>query len=237
MHSTASEPGPTGRPADDARRGLALFLGLVVVGSAPLLSLIVRSGASIRDLPVYVLALMWVPALASVITRVATGDGFDDLSFALRRRRVVKRVALAVLSPVAVGGVAYGLAWATGVVSFAPPADAGRPLLAFGAELLFAVTVGTVVGVLSAAGEEIGWRGYMLPRMIDAGIPVPVLTGGVVWGLWHVPAILTGQYAAGANPALSAALFVVLAVALTALWTAWTLETGSVWPAIFGHAA
>jgi hypothetical protein len=146
-------------------------------------------------------------------------------------------VSLAVLFPVLVGAVAYGTAWGLGLVSFAAPAGSGPPILAFTVELLFAGTVGALVGIVSAAGEEIGWRGYMIPRMVEGDIPVPFLAGGILWGLWHVPAILTGQYAAGTNRILSAGLFVVVAISLTVLWSTWTLESGSVWPAILGHSA
>lgn len=58
--------------------------------------------------------------------------------------------------------------------------------------LLVASTIGTAVGVVAAAGEEIGWRGYMVIRLIDAGVQRPVLVSGVIWGLWHVPLIVIG---------------------------------------------
>jgi len=220
-----------------ARRGLALYFGLVLLGSVPLLYAIIGTGEPIEEQLGYILALMWVPALASVGARVGNGEGFDDLSFRLRDRTVAVRVLQAVLFPFVVGGIAYGAAWGLGLVAFAAPLGTENPVAAFAGELLFAATVGAVVGVISAAGEEIGWRGYMTSRLIDAEIPAPVLTGGVLWGLWHVPAILTGQYAAGQNRLLSAGLFVVVAVSVTVLWSAWTLETGSVWPAILGHSA
>ena len=54
------------------------------------------------------------------------------------------------------------------------------------------MTVGLVLNLVRAAGEEIGWRGYMLTRFIEAGIPRPVLTHAIVWGLWHLPLILFG---------------------------------------------
>ncbi|WP_254832762.1 CPBP family intramembrane glutamic endopeptidase [Haloglomus salinum] len=220
-----------------ARRGLILYLGLVLLGSVPLLSLIIRASTPIGQQLEYVLALMWVPALASGIARVANGEGFEDLSFRLRERTVAVRVLLAILFPVVVGAIAYGTAWGLGLVEFSTPAGAPNPISAFAGELLLAATVGAVVGVISAAGEEIGWRGYMNSRLVEAGVPAPIITGGVLWGCWHVPLILTGQYAAGRSRALSAASFVVVAVSLTVLWSAWTLETGSIWPAILGHSA
>jgi CAAX protease family protein len=35
------------------------------------------------------------------------------------------------------------------------------------------------------------------------GVPYPVLASGLIWGLWHIPLIVAGIYAAGPYPALS----------------------------------
>jgi membrane protease YdiL (CAAX protease family) len=57
-----------------------------------------------------------------------------------------------------------------------------------------------------AAGEEIGWRGYMLTRLIDARVPAPILTSGIVWALWHLPLVLGGGYPVASSPVAIAAL-------------------------------
>jgi len=237
MNSTHTHDTPTSEEVHTARRGLLLYFGVVLLVSVPLLYLIISAGTPIEQQLEYILPLMWTPAIASVVARVGNGEGFDDLSFRLRRRQVVVRVLQAILFPFVVGAIAYGAAWGVGLVEFAAPVGTSDPLSAFAGDLLFAATIGAVVGVISAAGEEIGWRGYMTSRLVTAGVPAPILTGGVLWGCWHVPAILTGQYAAGRSRMLSAVLFVVVAVSLTVLWSAWTLETGSIWPAILGHSA
>jgi membrane protease YdiL (CAAX protease family) len=77
----------------------------------------------------------------------------------------------------------------------------------------------------------------MLTRLIDAGVPRPILTSGLIWGLWHVPLILGGVYLAGPPPALAAVLFMVVATAFSFVFARLRLETGSVWPAIALHSA
>ena len=104
--------------------------------------------------------------------------------------------------PLVVGVVAYGTAWLTGLADF--QGDAATVLRG----VAFAATVATFVGLLAATGEEVGWRGNMLTRLIDAGVPRPVLVSGLIWAVWHVPLILAGLYASGSNPAISAVLFI-----------------------------
>lgn len=77
----------------------------------------------------------------------------------------------------------------------------------------------------------------MLTRLVDAGVPRPLFVSGIVWGLWHVPLILSGQYAAGPVPALSAPLFVVGIVCEAYVAGRVRLASGSVWPALALHAS
>ena len=120
------------------------------------------------------------------------------MSFRFGGRPTLTWVVIGLLVPQVVGFVAFGFAWLTGLALFvAPPGG-------FWKGLLVASTIGTAVGVLTAAGEEIGWRGYMVIRLIDAGVQRPVLVSGVIWGLWHVPLIVTGViYAEHPSPSLS----------------------------------
>src|SRR5262245_12685043 len=77
----------------------------------------------------------------------------------------------------------------------------------------------------------------MLTRLIDAGVPKPVLASGIIWGVWHVPLILGGVYFAGPSPALSALFWMVTATSFSFVFARLRLETGSVWPAIALHAS
>lgn len=82
----------------------------------------------------------------------------------------------------------------------------------FSTVLLTSMTLGSLVGVITAAGEEIGWRGFMVSRLVEAGIPFPLVASGIIWGLWHVPGI-------------------------SVFWGNIRLQTGSVWGAVLGHSA
>lgn len=227
-----------------ARKGLAIYLTLVIVCTAPILTAVIWSGHRVEDPAVlpYMIALMWVPALASMIARLVLREGFGGVSFRLGGKAGVRAVGVALLLPAVVGLLAYGAAWMTGLARFVPPAGgwyAGMEpgALRFTLAVITATLVGGLVGIITAAGEEIGWRGYLLPRLVQAGAPWPLVTSGLIWGLWHVPGILTGQYASGASPLLSAVVFMVFAVGMSACWGALRLRTGSVWSAIIGHAA
>jgi uncharacterized protein len=218
-----------------ARRGLLAYLAVVVVLSAIIDALIIAT----RQFVPLVLVLMFVPTVAAVGVRLARHEGFADVSFRFGGRRTLGWLLLALALPWVVGLLGYGTAWLTGLATFVPPerlaaaptALAGLGLLASG--WLMALPLSCA----SAAGEEIGWRGYMLTRLIDARVPYPILTSGLIWGLWHTPLILAGLYAAGPDPRLSAAVFLVSVAAFGALIARARLETGSIWPAIVLHGA
>jgi membrane protease YdiL (CAAX protease family) len=227
--TTAVGAAPPADRRSTARRGLAVYFGLVVVISGAIEAYLIMNPELFGTL--WVLALMWSPALASVIARLVLREGFSDVSFRFGGLRTLPWYALGLGVPLAVGILAYGAAWLTGLVGFQGGAGA------FMVALVSAATWITIFGFISTAGEEIGWRGYMLTRLIDAGVPRPVLVSGLIWALWHLPLIFAGIYAAGPNPALSAALFVVSVTSIAFVFARMRLETGSVWPAIFAHSA
>jgi uncharacterized protein len=232
------------RPVETARarRGLGIYFLLVVIGSAFFEWKLLQTGEQVGSNIQLVFALMWTPAIASVAARLSLGEGFGDVSFRWGGRAGTRASIVAWVFPLIVGFVAYGTAWATGLAQFEPARLAARfpnlPVpVGFLISVAFSATVGALVGCLSAAGEEIGWRGYMLTRLVDAGVPKPILVSGIIWGAWHTPLILSGQYAAGAHPYVSAALFMLNIVAFAHLAAYVRLSSGSVWPAVLLHAA
>jgi CAAX protease family protein len=223
-----------------ARRGLTIYFAVLVPLSVVFETLMITGSSS------WVWALMWTPAAASVVARLALREGFGDVSFRLGGGRGSKAIGLALIFPIVPGLIAYGIAWTTGLVQFSPRpiwlaapyiAKTTSPGVVFMINLAVAATVVTVYSARTAAGEEIGWRGYMLTRLVDAGLPKPILMSGLIWGLWHVPLILGGIYLVGPPRFLAALLWMITATAFSFVFARLRLETGSVWPAITLHSA
>lgn len=66
------------------------------------------------------------------------------------------------------------------------------------------IIAAAAVGLFSAWGEEYGWRGYLLPKLTDTyGKTKATVIVGVVWGLFHIPAVFMLARAGGiGNPLL-----------------------------------
>ena len=96
--------------------------------------------------------------------------------------------------------------------------------------------VAPLLNFFPSLGEEWGWRGYLLPRLLPLGQWPALLISGVIWGLWHAPLILLGY-----NYPNHLAFGWLVMVAMCSVWGilfGWTrLATGSVWPAALAHGA
>ncbi|MBA8824609.1 membrane protease YdiL (CAAX protease family) [Saccharopolyspora lacisalsi] len=105
------------------------------------------------------------------------------------------------------------------------------PVLPFLGWLL--LQLGSVLSVLVFAfGEECGWRGYLLPKLLPTGIWPMLLLSGVIWTAWHAPLILLRDFAA------HCALFLVGRALPQVVVISWLrLASGSVWAAVVFHAS
>jgi membrane protease YdiL (CAAX protease family) len=246
------------------RRRVGVFC-LVAFGLAWTVGAAIYLTGGLRDSPVLIetpritlaLALlatgyMWASAVANVVTRLVTDEGWSNLR--LRPRRAEWPVwVVAWLGPVLlilVGIGAYALLVPTavdptlGTLRTALGLPEGSPLPASPPVLVAllvaqAVFVSPIVNAPFTFGEEFGWRGYLLPKLLPLGWRPAVLLSGVIWGGWHWPVIAMGyNYGVGYPGApwtglLAMTWFTVVVGAFLA-WV--TVRAGSVWPAVVGHA-
>ncbi|MEO7965526.1 MAG: CPBP family glutamic-type intramembrane protease, partial [Gemmatimonadaceae bacterium] len=229
----AYAPRSVTRTRDEARRGLTIYFAVVVVVSGALEGWIIAHGGLPGPYGFLVLPLMYTPTLGCIVARLAGREGFGDVSFRWGGMTGTRAALTAWLAPVAVGLIAYGIAWATGLTTFGAPesgrlASIANPNMRFVAMIGFALTVGTVGSCISAFGEELGWRGYMVPRLVQAEVKSPDVISGLVWCFWHVPLILWGGYAVSAYPLLSACLFILTVLPVALLYFRWRMASGSV---------
>jgi CAAX protease family protein len=188
----------------------------------------------------------WGPGVAALLLRgPLRREGFRDsgllrLGSGLGARRAYA-VAL-LLTPVAViGSTAVGIAVGAFQLEWSPWRGLLSPELIvsfvsghFGlAGLLLSFVVVPLIPLL-ALGEEIGWRDYLLLRLLPLG-PVPAyLISGAIWALWHLPY----NVVLGFNNGLAGfALFAVYAFLYGAVLAHLRLRSGSVWPCAILHAA
>ena len=211
------------------------------------------------------------PTLANLATRLITKEGWRHLWLRPNLRRGWRFYLAAWLLPflaVAVGGVIYYLVFPQ---SFDPTLTAARATLASAPSLaaasswtimlistLSAMTVVPLYLLPVSIGEEFGWRGYLLPRLVErfAGVDpasgsasgaVPdrryaaaarkaALLVGVVWGVWHWAGMALEMKTLPGIPIIYPLVDLISMCSVSVLLAWVTLRSGSAWPAAIGHA-
>jgi len=195
----------------------------------------------------FVVALvMWCPAFAAFATCKLFGIDLATLGWNWRPARYV---AWAYLIPILYALPVYVAAWVTIRGSFAFSAFAAEWGTAFGfpgwprATALFLAipcyaTLGVIGSTARALGEEIGWRGFLLPRLVQqAGFTWGCLLSGCIWALWHYPGLLFADYNAGTQPVFALTCFTLMVIADSYVLGWLRLKSGSLWTGAILHAS
>jgi membrane protease YdiL (CAAX protease family) len=192
-------------------------------------------GLLTSDLPIVVGQVWtWVPAVAAILAAALTGgrDAVRELGARLVRWRVGWQWYLVViLGPAAfsfaVAGVyaLLGGSWAAA----APAALREGPLMLLPLFLM-------ILTLTDGLGEELGWRGFALPRLLTRYNALAAsLILGVLWALWHLPLVWTVGASMYQQPVW---LFLLDILAKSVLFTWVFLHTrGSVLLAMLLHGA
>lgn len=111
-----------------------------------------------------------------------------------------------------------------------------RPVGVLVAVQLVTIPFAAVFNGLTTIGEELGWRGWLLPSLRPLGTWPALVISGAVWGLWHAPAILLG-YNFGQPNLFGVAMMTGSTILLGTLVGWLRLRSASVWPCVFAHGA
>ncbi|BDQ33227.1 CPBP family intramembrane glutamic endopeptidase [Pseudodesulfovibrio portus] len=187
----------------------------------------------------WLLAVMMVPGTVAVLTaRFIEGVPFSEMrdNLGLRFGTSVGPYFLAVLLIPLVFAVIYGLTWAMGLSGFDPTAGELDEDFLLQVALPLSMVLGPLINLIFGIGEEVGWRGFLLPRLLPMGKANAYLVLGVIWGLWHAPLVWAGFNYPG-YPMNGIAMMCVLSVAFGFFLNEMTLHYQSSILAGFIHGA
>ena len=106
----------------------------------------------------------------------------------------------------------------------------------FGQDPWYLIPFAIALSTPFQAGEEIGWRGYALPRLAARfGLARASVLLGLVWALWHIPQFFIPE-ADTYGPSFVIYLLQVTAISVAMAWL-WARSNGSLLPVMVLHSA
>jgi len=228
----------------ESKREIAVFLALLAALSGAVYTAALQSPGGAEDWGRYMLPFMWTPGLAAILTQLALHRSPFGLGWrlgSLRYYLITYFGAAALLLGV------FLFVWAADLGGYDPSfyreaaAQYGLPPGVIGSLGLLAITaVSAVVSVTSTLGEELGWRGFLVPRLRSVtSFARTSLVVGLLWAAWHYPGIWAWLHLRAPEvPVWFATIsFTWLTVSLSFVHSWLRLKSGSVWPSALFHAA
>ncbi len=209
------------------RRETAWFVGLTFAVSSVFYVLLARAGIAAAGL--LAPALMWAPGLVALGLQLGLRRSLSGMGWGFGGGRYW---LAGYFVPILYALLAYLLIWAS------PLGDFDRAVLDRLGARWYLLILGTIASCLYALGEEIGWRGYLVPRLARLyGFDRTAIGSGLIWAAWHYPLILFAGYGTGAPAWYAILCFTVLVVGISYLYAWITLRSGSLWPAVLLHGS
>ncbi len=184
---------------------------------------------------------MLAPAIANILTRVITGEGFEGIGIKFDIKGNVRYIILALCFPVICGYLTVLVASATflpdcRVIDIITKTNHIKTV----ATALYCAGV-SVFGIILGFGEEFGWRAYLTPKL-EEKMPLwaAVIISGIIWGLWHAPLIVCGHNFGTdyrGYPFVGILLMCAFCIFMGLFLTSLVKATGSVLPAALTHIA
>jgi len=198
------------------------------------------SGSTLIAAQVFGIFGMFAPSVAHILTRVFTKEGFKNTYLGLNLKGNIRYYIASVVVKLVEATFVMFLMWTIWLkaFSFSEVFPGGDWQLKIGIFLL--QLAASIILFFPGFGEEWGWRGYMMPKLLELmPKPVAIIVGGVIWGLWHAPLTVSGHNF-GLDykfyPWLGILLMSVFCVLMNAFLTLLTERTKSIYPAAFCHA-
>ncbi|HKP29957.1 MAG TPA: CPBP family intramembrane glutamic endopeptidase [Gemmatimonadales bacterium] len=207
-----------------SRSALATYLGLTFSLSAIFWYLVIAGKGQGQPLILY---LMWCPGLSAIITRLLFQRNVRGQGWTPGQPRWL---LLGYFLPVAYATIAYAVVWLTG--------QGGVDLARFTTPVFTFVVLGSLQSTLSATGEELGWRGFLVPALAQRfSFTKTAILSGLTWSVWHYPLIILANYNAGTATWWALLCFTTMVVGISFAFAWLRLRSGSVWPAALMHAS
>lgn len=223
------------------------FLFLVLILSSIAYYFIFKAGSLQAYGGNLVLLLMWVPGISGMLTQLIYERTLRGMGWKLGK---AKYLLLAYLLPLIYCLLVYGFTWISGLGSVPNPdflaevsstygISSSNPTIVILIYSAVAAVVGLFGSLLSATGEEIGWRGVFVPELAKVTtFPKVALISGAIWAVWHLPAIFFADYNMPGVPTWYAGLMFIIMVLGISFSFAWLrLKSGSLWTAAILHAS
>ena len=220
-------------------RALLVFLGVSAGITTAIAVLCFFKGWTVQSPAWVALApiAMWAPALGSVAARRTVDRGFTSTLTLRRWGATGGQVILWPLAvPLAVYGVAYTIASGAGLAHWSPGGGKWTTTPQIVVNVLVNLSLLGVVGTFTALGEEIGWRGYLQPRLDAAGVRWSVGVVCLCQLVYHAPLIAGAGYVDAGGLFTSLVLFVAGDLSGAFIWAHEAYRARSLWPAVFFHS-
>jgi membrane protease YdiL (CAAX protease family) len=162
---------------------------------------------------------MFAPAIAAVLMRVFVSR--DGLRGSRGPRRAWRALLIAVAGPIVLVAVTVAVAVGAGLAEL--QLGYAGPTWQL---LLLLLVVGTPVGTALAFGEEYGWRGYLLPRLLPLREVRAAIVVGLIWAPWHLPVLLAGINFPGKHPLAVLGVMTAAGLAMSLLFTRLFVASG-----------
>lgn len=229
--------------SDRPYKKIAVFLALTFALSSIFYYLVI----STQSFPTsYGFGIMWCPGVAAIVTQLIFHRSLRGLGWKPGR---VKYLLASYLLPLAYVFVVYLITWLVGLGKFDPTAFAAdlkesnaygtTPFEILGIYLLIMLSVGFLINCFAVLGEEIGWRGLLVPELAKTqSFTMTAFISGGIWAIWHWPLILSGEYNSVGTPVwFGLVCFTIMVIGISFPFAWLRLKSGSLWGAVLMHAA